>query len=269
MHVRGLDLTVVTTLLCDADGTLFDSEGPAFEASVLVANRYLDKLGSPDRYTAEELRRTATGLSFRATLTGLARSHGVDVDLAAFATELESWVAQENEAVTRHLAQVLRPDASVQEPLGRLASSFGLAVVTSSTLTRIEASLASSGLAEQLPSDQRYSAQDSLPVPTSKPDPAVYLLALERLGLDPSQALAVEDAVPGAQSAVAAGIATVGMLCFVPADERDQRVAELQATGVSALVDSWSELERLLAPEPRDPHPVPVPSTHTTLRRAP
>jgi beta-phosphoglucomutase-like phosphatase (HAD superfamily) len=79
MSVPGPDLTSVTTLLCDADGTVLDSEGPAFAASVQVANRYLASIGSPDRYTAEELRRAATGLSFRATLTGLARSGGVDV----------------------------------------------------------------------------------------------------------------------------------------------------------------------------------------------
>jgi HAD superfamily hydrolase (TIGR01509 family) len=269
MHVPDLDLTPVTTLLCDADGTLFDSEGPAFEASVLVVNRYLEQIGSPDRYAAEELRRTATGLSFRATLTGLARSRGVDVDSAAFAAERESWVAQENEAVTQHLSQVLRPDASVAAPLQRLGSTFGLAVVTSSTLDRIDASLAGSGLTEQLPADRRYSAQDSLPVPTSKPDPAVYLLALERLGLEPHQALALEDAVPGAQSAVAAKIPTIGMLCFVPADERDQRIADLRAAGVSALVDSWSELELLLTRSSGERHPVSVPTAHTTLRRAP
>jgi HAD superfamily hydrolase (TIGR01509 family) len=256
--VLDLDLASVTTLLCDGDGTLFDSEGPAFDASVLVANRYLEHIGSPDRYTAEELRLTATGLSFRATLTGLARSRGVDVDSRAFASERERWVAEENSAVTRHLAQVLQPEDAVREPLRRLASTYGLAVVSSSALTRIDASLASSGLAEDLPPDRRYSAQDSLPVPTSKPDPAVYRLALDRLGLAPAQAVAVEDAVPGAQSAVAAGLVTIGILCFVPPDERTGRAEDLRGAGVAALVRSWSELERLL-----DRHPTTTPTpTH-------
>ncbi|WP_375424907.1 HAD family hydrolase [uncultured Friedmanniella sp.] len=250
MRVPELDLTSVTTLLCDADGTLFDSEGPAFDASVLVANRYLERLGSPDRYTADELRRTATGLSFRATLTGLARDRGVDVESAGFAAEADGWVAQENEAVTSHLAQALRPDDAVRSPLRRLAVRFGLAVVTSSALTRIDASLTSSGLAGHFPDTERFSAQDSLPVPTSKPDPAVYLLALSRLGLEPDRGLALEDAVPGATSAVRAGLVTVGVLCFVPLEERDARAADLERAGVSALVDSWSELEQLLDPTP-------------------
>lgn len=266
MRVPGPDLTSVTTVLCDADGTVFDSEGPAFEAAVVLANRYLVSLGSPDRYTAEELRRAATGLSFRVTLTGLARARGVDVTSPAFAAEVERWVAEENEAVSSHLAQALRPDESVRGPLRRLDASFALAIVTSSTLTRIDASLVSSGLAGLFPATERFSAQDSLPVPTSKPDPAVYLLAVDRLGLRPGEAVAVEDAVPGATSAVAAGLPTVGMLCFVPPDEREQRVADLRAAGVALLVDSWSELEQLLgrpASVPTTPHTDPTP------RRAP
>ena len=94
--------------------------------------------------------------------------------------------------------------------------------------------------------DLRFSAEDSLPVPTSKPDPAVYQLAVQQLGLAPGTALAVEDAVPGAQSAVAAGLYTVGMLCFVPPAERAQRVLELQRVGVHALLDSWADLADLL-----------------------
>jgi HAD superfamily hydrolase (TIGR01509 family) len=241
-----LDLTSVTTLLCDADGTLFASEEPAFDASVAVTNRCLERFGAPERFTAQQLRLAANGKSFRASLTDLARTHGVAVQSAAFAADLDGWVAEENEVVTRHLAEVLVPDAGVSVPLRALARDLGLALVTSSALTRIDACLEATDLADLFPQPRRFSAQDSLPVPTSKPDPAVYQLTLRQLGLDPSSALAVEDAVPGAQSAVAAGICTVGMLCFVPPAERAQRVDDLQRVGVSALVDSWDELAALL-----------------------
>jgi HAD superfamily hydrolase (TIGR01509 family) len=40
----------------------------------------------------------------------------------------------------------------------------------------------------------------------SKPDPQPYLLALSRFGIEPSQALVVEDSERGLRSAVAAGI---------------------------------------------------------------
>ena len=43
----------LTTLLCDADGNLFASEEPAFEASAEVTNRFLAELGDARRFTAE------------------------------------------------------------------------------------------------------------------------------------------------------------------------------------------------------------------------
>jgi len=241
-----LDLTSVTTLLCDADGTLFASEEPAFDASTTVTNRFLERFGVAARYTAEQLRLTATGKSFRASVTDLARAHGVPVHTADFARELEVWVAEENEVVSRHLAEVLKPDPGVSGPLQALQARFELALVTSSALSRIDACLHTTDLAGLFPTARRFSAQDSLPVPTSKPDPAVYQLALRQLDLDPSTALAVEDAVPGAQSAVAAGIPTLGILCFVPPVERAERALELQRVGVHGLVDSWDDVAALL-----------------------
>ncbi|HWS31836.1 MAG TPA: HAD-IA family hydrolase [Actinoplanes sp.] len=44
-----------------------------------------------------------------------------------------------------------------------------------------------------------------------KPDPAVYRLALERLGLPPSEAIAFEDTPHGVEAAVAAGLRCVAI----------------------------------------------------------
>ena len=248
-----MDVSAVTTLLCDADGTLFPSEEPAFEASVQVTNRFLESLGVPERYEAEELRLQGNGRNFQSTLTELARRHGVAVDAEPFLTEVQGWVDQENEVVTAHLASVLKPQPEVSGPLNRLAARLELAVVTSSALVRINACLVSTGLDPLFAGASRFSAQDSLERPTSKPDPAVYQLAGRVLGVlgdgsAPPRAVAVEDAVAGATSAVAAGFPTVGMLCFVPPAELAQREQDLREVGVSALVSSWEELAALFSP---------------------
>ncbi|GAC1640386.1 MAG: hypothetical protein NVS4B6_11500 [Mycobacterium sp.] len=93
----------------------------------------------------------------------------------------------------------------------------------------------------------RFSAEDSLPAPTSKPDPAVYRLAGETLGIRGSQGLAIEHSVPGVQSAVGAGFATVGNVMFVPLAERAARVAHWEGAGVCAVIESWRELDELIA----------------------
>ena len=230
------------TLLCDADGNLFPSEGPAFVASARVTNRYLASLGIDRRYEAEELRLTTTGKNFRTTAGDLALSHGVDVP------DLGPWVEEEKHAVTAHLSRELRPDADVLDSLRPIGVQLTLAAVSSSALSRLAACFTATDLDVLIPADRRFSAEDSLPTPTSKPDPAIYLHACAELGIAPAQGLAVEDSVIGATSAVRAGCPTIGNVRFVPAPERAERAAELRAAGVLTVVSSWSELTQLLLP---------------------
>ena len=252
----------VTCVLCDADGNLFPSEEPAFVASTDVTNRFLAEHGVQRRYTAEELRIATTGLNFRSTAVALAVEHGVPVaegllppGTAAHATvggpvldaeSLQEWVSVEAAAVTAHLRTALTEDPAVREPLTAIAREYGVAAVSSSADGRIAACFEVTGLAGFFPPERRFSAEDSLPRPTSKPDPAIYRFAGERLGLGPGQAVAVEDSVPGATSAVRAGWPTIGNLQFVAPDERAEREAALRDLGVLAVVSGWAEVLDLL-----------------------
>jgi beta-phosphoglucomutase-like phosphatase (HAD superfamily) len=244
--LREVDLQAVTALLCDADGNLFPSEEPAFVASATVVNQVMEEVGCERRYAPEELRRSATGKTFRITIAELV----ADVSGAPVAAEdLERWVAEEKRAVSAHLGRTLVPDPELVGVLSRLGERLTLAAVSSSALSRLDACFAATGLSGLLPPQRRFSAEDSLSRPTSKPDPAVYLHACEILGLSPAQGLAVEDSLTGARSAIAAGVATVGNLRHVAADEREERVAELIDAGVCAIVSSWTQLEDLLDAE--------------------
>jgi HAD superfamily hydrolase (TIGR01509 family) len=229
-------------LLCDADGNLFPSEEPAFVASAEVTNRYLAALGSDRRFTAEELRLATTGKNFRTTAADLAAAAGVT------APDLTPWVSEEKQAVTAHLGRVLTADPEVTAALVALRGHLTLAAVSSSALTRLAGCFSATGLDDLIPAASRFSAEDSLATPTSKPDPAVYLHACAELGIAPEHGLAVEDSLPGALSAVRAGCPTVGNLRFVAPAERAERAAQLREAGVLAVVTSWRELTDLLLP---------------------
>jgi beta-phosphoglucomutase-like phosphatase (HAD superfamily) len=252
-------------ILCDADGNLFPSEEPAFIASAIVTNEFLSELGIDQRVEAEQLRLGTTGKNFRTTAVDLAAAYGIRVESEALlhagdegagrvsalrgvltADALNRWVAKEKTAVTAYLADALRPDPTVLEPLSRLSASYRLAAVSSSASSRLAACFEATQLAHLFPPNLRFSAEDSLPRPASKPDPAVYLYACTTMGIDPRQAIAVEDSVPGAQAAVAARIPTVGNVRFVASGERRERIAQLYAVGVLTVVDSWSALEEHL-----------------------
>lgn len=229
-------------LLCDADGNLFPSEEPAFAASAEVTNRFLADLGVDRRFSSEELRLATTGMNFRTTSRRLAAEAGFPE------ADVEPWVAEERRAVTAHLGATLTPHRQTSDALAALSAHLRLAAVSSSALSRLAACFTATGLDELIPPAVRFSAEDSLPVPTSKPDPAVYRYACERLDIAPEAGLAVEDSVPGALSAVRAGCPTVGNLLFVPAAERAARAAALADAGVLTVVDSWQQLADLLLP---------------------
>lgn len=261
--VRAFDAAPITTLLCDADDNLFPSERPAFDASTEVTNRFLARFGVTAPLSAEELRKRAVGKNFRNTALDLAVQCEVPIDQtltqgrpaaviaspddlaggsALSAEELERWVREERERVTAHLAVTLKPDPQVLAPLRDLAARYALAAVSSSATKRLRACFAATGLDSLISEAVTFSAEDSLAVPTSKPNPAVYLHAGEALGVAAEQGLAIEDSVAGVSSAVAAGYATVGNVMFVLPEERDSRRSELIDAGAFAITDSWRAL---------------------------
>ena len=235
--IKGLEV-----LLLDADGNLFPSEEPAFVASAEVTNRFLASLGVDRAFAPDELRLATTGMNFRTTATRLAEEHGHG------GVDVEPWVEEERRAVTEHLARTLLPDRATLTALTALGAYLPLAAVSSSALARLAGCFTATELDQLIPPDRRFSAEDSLPTPTSKPDPAVYLHACERLGVEPAHALAIEDSLPGALSAVRAGCPTIGNLAFVAPSERDRRTKDLLDAGVLTVVGSWTELSNLLLP---------------------
>jgi sugar-phosphatase len=80
-----------------------------------------------------------------------------------------------------------------------------VAVVTSGTRPLAEARLEAVGITP--PAVMVYAGD----VARGKPDPEGYLTAAGRLGIDPAEALVVEDSPPGIEAGRAAGAATVGL----------------------------------------------------------
>jgi beta-phosphoglucomutase-like phosphatase (HAD superfamily) len=249
--MSALRMSDVTTVLFDADGNLFPSEPVALEASAPVTDRLAETLGLTERFTPGSLRAATTGRNFRSLAGEFSAGGGRWSEPARRLgdDELEWWVAEENRVVSEYLRRNLRPDAEVVDAVSRIADAFAVAVVSASSIGRLQACFSATGLAPFFPPERCFSAEDSLPTPVSKPNPAIYLEALRRLGLRPEQSVAIEDSVRGAQAAVAAGCPTIGNLAFVEAEDRRAHEAELRAAGVSAVVETWAEAVDLLVPE--------------------
>lgn len=81
----------------------------------------------------------------------------------------------------------------------------------------------------------------STEVAHSKPAPDIYLLAADKLGIDPRHCLALEDSPTGVRAALAAGMTTVQIPDLLAPDD------EVRALG-HRIVDSLDDVRRLLAP---------------------
>jgi sugar-phosphatase len=84
-------------------------------------------------------------------------------------------------------------------------------------------------------------------VPVGKPDPAPYLLAARRLGVDPADCLVVEDAPAGLTSALAAGAARLAVVTTHAADqlEADAVIADLDSVCFTVAEDGVRVISRV------------------------
>jgi len=139
----------------------------------------------------------------------------------------------ESDAIERRQAQDLvglRAIPGAAEAL-RALKEERVAVVTSATRELAAARLGAVGI--ELPGVVVYAGD----VSRGKPDPEGYLAAAERLGVDPAEALVVEDSPPGVEAGRAAGAATVAVTSTHAA-------AELAAADV--VIETLEELPGVL-----------------------
>ncbi|BAS27872.1 phosphoglycolate phosphatase [Limnochorda pilosa] len=178
--------------MLDLDGTIIDTESALYDAweevygrrgAVLPLEEWMRCVGtSPDAFDPY------------AYLEGLV---GHRLDRRALEAEVE-------QAAAAHLARLRPRDGVVALVEAARREGLGLAVASSSGRPWVERFLEQAGLTAAI--DVLATADD---VARVKPAPDLYLLALGRLGVEASEALAVEDSPNGARAALAAGLRCV------------------------------------------------------------
>lgn len=178
-------------------------------------------------------------------LLGLQKIHNFSLT----SDELENYVRREEDAVIAKLKASLKPCVGVDAQLEALQAGgkYKLAVVSSSAKRRVWASVVKVGQDRFFSEDEVYSAATSLPVPTSKPDPAIYIHSLEKLGKKAEEAVAIEDSKSGTLSAVRAGIKTIGYVGPYTDDRKPEMEKVLRDAGAVVVMKDWSEFPEMLA----------------------
>jgi HAD superfamily hydrolase (TIGR01509 family) len=200
----------------DMDGLLLDTETLWHAAETHLFARHGGKFTWEDKMAV-----IGTSYDFTATYfadrLGLPREQG-----PALVTEMLELM---HERVRR--AVDARPGAV--ELVARLRELEGVALGLASNSPRY---LVDDALATARMTDAFDAIVTSDDVQHAKPAPDIYLLACERLGVSPADAVALEDSASGIASAKAAGLTVIGVPQF----------AETDASAADRVVDSLEEL---------------------------
>lgn len=172
----------------DMDGLLIDSEPLWQEAEVAVFN----SIGVP---LTRELCRETVGVRLDAVVRRWYEKFPWRGE------SLEAVEARILEEVSRLIVRRGKPMPGVRETIDLLgAAKYGLAVASSSPLQLIQTALDTFGLTESFSVLHSAEAEGE-----GKPHPAVYLSAMSRLGVDPTNCIAFEDSAIGVRAAKSAG----------------------------------------------------------------
>jgi len=234
----------ITTLLFDCDNTLVLSEAIAFESCAELSNEILASKGVTETYTGPQLMVDFVGQNFRGIVSGLEKKYGFDLTHE----EREGFVLQEEDRVIANLKKRAVECEGCTPELEKVQGKYKLAVVSSSAKRRVKASVEKVGQDKFFADDVIFSAATSLPKPTTKPDPAIYLFACETLGVKPGECVAIEDSKSGTLSAVRAGIPTIAYTgSYEDPSKADDVAKMLMDLGAKVHMSHWREFQDCLA----------------------
>jgi beta-phosphoglucomutase len=226
--------SALQAIIFDFDGVIADSEPLHFRAfQQALAEDGLEL--SPKEYFARYLGYDDVGM-FQA----FGQDHGLPMDAA----RVTALVARKGAKLQAMLTggSVLFPGAV--EFVRAAASAVPIAIASGALRHEIEEVIEAAGVA-----DLFAAIVASGDTPESKPSPAPYRLAFERLrdaagtALDARRCVAIEDSRWGLESARGAGLRCVGVTNSYPADELTG--AELVVSGLQTL--TLDALDRLCA----------------------
>lgn len=235
----------MTTLLFDCDGVLADTERfghlPAFNAT-------FREFGLPVEWSAEEYGRLLLiggGKERMATLftAAFVAATGLPSDPEGQAAELARWHARKTAIYTEMVAAgKLPPRPGIRRIIGDAQDAgWTLGVASTSAEASVRAILDVAAGPERAARLDLVLAGDV--VAHKKPASDIYLLAVERLGVAPAEALVVEDSRNGLLAAVGAGLRCLVTVSDFTADEEFGEAVLV----VSSLGDPGGEVSRVLA----------------------
>lgn len=198
------------SIIFDMDGVLFDTERLCMDSWIAVAREN----GIPDMETFFP---RCIGRNLTDTAAMFREFYGGSYDYERFRQQASG---KFHEDIVQKGMPVKKGVREILEFLRQRKYRIGLA--SSTSRPSVEEHLERTGLREYF---QSLTTGDM--VEHSKPQPDIYLMACESLGVDPAQTMAIEDSPNGIRAAYSAGMLPVMVPDLIPPDQEMQEKSML------------------------------------------
>ena len=209
------------------DGVIFDMDGTMFDTERMWATFWepaLAALGLPYREGLAEAARGTAGVTTRNVVR---QFYGPDCDAEAIVDSLHR-VADEV-----FFSAPVPKKPGLDALLAWLkARHIPMAVASSSREAMIRHNLDVWGLTQDFTAI--VSGQH---VAHSKPDPEIFLLTAQKLGVKPARCLVLEDSYNGVRAGAAGGFVTVMVPDLVPADDEMKRLYTMECASLEEVLE--------------------------------
>lgn len=211
-------------MISDRRAVIFDCDGVLVDSEVIVIEVEAEMLASAGfAISVEEIAERYVGLSYPDMMIGLADQFGRAVP-PGLSAEIQ-------QAALDAFPGRLQPVTGIRTYLEGLDRPR--CVASSSALNRVRLSLRLTGLDRFF---DPYHVLSSEMVSNGKPAPDLFLLAAQRLGVEPQDCVVIEDSPHGVTAALAAGMDVIGFVAGRHA--RPSLTDRLAAAGATTIVDS-------------------------------
>lgn len=181
----------IRAIIFDCDGTLVDSETISLQVLVDLVAEFGVELSHSDALSR------FSGQDLKLVFAELAPSMNCPMP--------DDFIDQFRERQFAQLQRSLAPIDGADDLLTSLDHPF--CVASNAPISKMQICLNTTGLIRHFDDSRIFSAYQ---VNAWKPDPAVFLLAAETMGVSPSECLVVEDSVFGIDAGLAAGMQVLG-----------------------------------------------------------
>jgi len=217
------DFSRIKALIFDMDGVLFLSSGCHEKAY----RETLAAIGITDfSYSS------IAGMRTDEAMKKILLLYGRNLDEA----EVQTLAANKRKKVLELLAEGGEVAPGSAELLARLSRKYRLALASSASPQTVEFFFRKSGYADIFEFVLNGSS-----VISAKPDPEIYALAVQKLGLELDECVVIEDAVSGVQAACSAGIPVI----TIAERRHHEEFAHLKPI---VIVSNVAEIEPFLLP---------------------